>query len=137
MPSISPHRCSTAMNASARPAGDCTELRHRDPHRDRGGRRFRQHFRQTGQRPGHPGDVLLTLSINGTAENMVAAIDAAADRQMRVIALTGRDGGRGAEIRTNDIERSAHRQSMPRDPRNHRLVIHCLCDLIDLQLMGG
>lgn len=87
---------------------------------------------------GHPGDVLLTLSINGTAENMVAAIDAAADRQMRVIALTGRDGGDVAlKLRTNDIEIRTPAVDAARILENHRLVIHCLCDLIDLQLMGG
>jgi len=87
---------------------------------------------------GHPGDVLLTMSINGTAENMVTAIDAAADRQMRVIALTGRDGGDVAlKLRTNDIEIRTPAADAARILENHRLVIHCLCDLIDLQLMGG
>ena len=87
---------------------------------------------------GHPGDVLLTMSINGTAENMVTAIDAAADRQMRVIALTGRDGGDVAlKLRTNDIEIRTPAADAARILENHRLVIHCLCYLIDLQLMGG
>jgi len=87
---------------------------------------------------GHPGDVLLTLSINGTASNMIAAVEAAKERQMQIIALTGRDGGDvAAGLRTGDIEIRAPGTEAARILENHRLVIHCLCDLIDLQLMGG
>lgn len=87
---------------------------------------------------GHPGDVLLTLSINGTASNMIAAVEAAKERQLQIIALTGRDGGGvAAGLRTSDIEIRAPATEAARILENHRLVIHCLCDLIDLQLMGG
>lgn len=87
---------------------------------------------------GHPGDVLLILSINGTASNTVAALTAAQERQMRVVALTGRDGGAvAAGLRETDIEIRSPADSAARILENHRLVLHCLCDLIDLQLMGG
>ena len=87
---------------------------------------------------GHPGDVLLTLGIDGTASNMVAAVEAAKERQLQIIALTGRDGGGvAAGLRTGDIEIRAPATDAARILENHRLVIHCLCDLIDLQLMGG
>lgn len=87
---------------------------------------------------GHPGDVLLTLGISGAAVNMVAAVEAAKDRQMQIVALTGRDGGDvAARLRPTDIEIRTPAQESARILENHRLVIHCLCDLIDLQLMGG
>ena len=87
---------------------------------------------------GHPGDVLLILSINGTASNTVAALAAAQERQMRVVALTGRDGGAVAErLRDTDVEIRSPADSPARILENHRLVLHCLCDLIDLQLLGG
>lgn len=87
---------------------------------------------------GHPGDVLVTLGISGKAGNILAAIDAARERQMSVVALTGRDGGEVAtRLRELDIEIRAPAQDAPRVLENHRLVIHCLCDLIDLQLLGG
>jgi len=87
---------------------------------------------------GHPGDVLLTLSINGTAGNTIAAIESAKERQLRIIALTGHDGGGvAAGLRGDDIEIRAPGTEAARILENHRLVIHCLCDLIDLQLMGG
>lgn len=87
---------------------------------------------------GHPGDVLLTFSISGSAINTVAAVEAAKDRQMRIVSLTGRDGGEVAAIlRPDDIEIRTPADASSRILENHRLVIHCLCDLIDLQLMGG
>ena len=87
---------------------------------------------------GHPGDVLLTMSVGGTAINTVGAVEAAKDRQMQVIALTGRDGGKlAACLRETDIEIRTPARESARILENHRLVIHCLCDLIDLQLMGG
>ena len=87
---------------------------------------------------GHPGDVLLTLSVDGTASNMIAAVEAAKERQMQIVAITGPDGGgMAAELRTDDIEIRAPASEAARILENHRLVIHCLCDLIDLQLMGG
>lgn len=87
---------------------------------------------------GHPGDLLLTLSINGMASNVIAAIHAAQEHQMQIVALTGRDGGQVAEmLRESDIEIRAPTYEAARVLENHRLVMHCLCDLIDLQLLGG
>ncbi len=87
---------------------------------------------------GQPGDILLTLSINGTASNMVGAITAARERQMRVIAVTGRDGGEvAARLDAQDVEIRTPAVEAARILENHRLVIHCLCDLIDLELIGG
>jgi D-sedoheptulose 7-phosphate isomerase len=87
---------------------------------------------------GHPGDVLLALSANGTASSMTSAVAAAKERQMQTIALTGGDGGEvAARLGAGDIEIRTPALETPRILENHRLVIHCLCDLIDLQLMGG
>ena len=55
-----------------------------------------------------------------------------------MIAVTGRDGGELAtHLRPDDIEIRTPADNAARILENHRLVIHCLCDLIDLQLMGG
>lgn len=87
---------------------------------------------------GHPGDVLLAADVDGQAGNTIAALDAARERQMQIIALTGRDGGElAARLRPTDVEIRAPAAGLGRILENHRLVIHCLCDLIDLQLMGG
>ena len=84
---------------------------------------------------GQPGDCLLAISTSGNSPNVVAAIEAAHARKMRVVALTGRDGGRmaallgaqGIEVRV-PAERTARIQEV------HLLAIHCLCDGIDSAL---
>jgi D-sedoheptulose 7-phosphate isomerase len=87
---------------------------------------------------GHPGDVLLAISIDGQAGNVCAALNAAKERQMQIIVLSSGDGGEmAAHLRPADIEIRAPAMGAARILENHRLVIHCLCDLIDLQLMGG
>ena len=86
---------------------------------------------------GHPGDVLLAISTSGNSGNIVSAVKTAQERQMRVIALTGRDGGEvGRELLEEDLEIRVDAESTARIQEVHLLVIHCLCDLIDTQLLG-
>ncbi|MGD8379048.1 MAG: phosphoheptose isomerase [Gammaproteobacteria bacterium] len=86
---------------------------------------------------GQPGDVLLAISTSGNSPNVLRAVEAAHDREMQVVALTGREGGeiRGL-LRETDIEICAPGRSTARIQEVHLLAIHCLCDLIDRQLLG-
>lgn len=87
---------------------------------------------------GQPGDVLLAISTSGNSANVVQAIQAAHDRDMTVVALTGRDGGNMASLLgLDDCEIRVPATSTARIQEVHLLVIHCLCDLIDEQLFGG
>ncbi|MGV6826850.1 MAG: phosphoheptose isomerase [bacterium] len=87
---------------------------------------------------GHPGDILLAISTSGNSENVIMAVEAARARQMRVIALTGRDGGAIANlIGPDDIEIRVNSDITARIQEVHLLSIHCLCDLIDTQLLGA
>lgn len=84
---------------------------------------------------GQGGDILLAISTSGNSSNVVNAIDAAHDREMQVVALTGRDGGIIANhLAAGDIEIRVPPCSTARTQEVHLLVIHCLCDLIDSQL---
>ena len=86
---------------------------------------------------GQPGDTLLVLSCNGYASNLIQAISAAHDRGMRVIALTGRDGGDiTALIADEDLELRACVQTRSRVHEIHLLCLYCLLDLIDNNLFG-
>lgn len=86
---------------------------------------------------GHPGDVLLAISTTGESHNIIHAIDAAHDRDMIVLALTGREGGQIADlVNDNDIEIRVPTWSTVRAQEVHIMIIHCICDLIDLQLLG-
>jgi len=86
---------------------------------------------------GKPEDVLLAISTSGNSENVIRAIAAAHERGMRVVALTGRDGGRMADIFTpDDVEIRVPATRTARIQEVHLVIIHCLCDLIDTSLLG-
>ena len=83
------------------------------------------------------GDVLLAISTSGNSVNVVEAIHAAHERDMRVISLTGRGGGAMGEIlNAGDINICVESQSTARTQEVHLLVLHCLCDAIDHLLLG-
>lgn len=87
---------------------------------------------------GHPGDVLLAISTSGNSENIAAAIEAAHNKDMTVIALSGKSGGKTATLLSlNDVEIRVPSESTARIQEVHLLVIHCLCDLVDHQLLGA
>lgn len=82
-------------------------------------------------------DVLLGISTSGNSENVIRAMGAAHERGMRVVALTGRDGGRMAAcFAPGDVEIRVPATRTARIQEVHLVVIHCLCDLIDTTLLG-
>jgi len=86
---------------------------------------------------GKPGDVLLGISTSGNSENVIRAINAAHERGMKVVAFSGRDGGRMADMFADgDVEIRVPATRTARIQEVHLLVIHCLCDLIDTTLLG-
>lgn len=86
---------------------------------------------------GQAGDILLAISTSGNSSNVVQAMLAAHDRGMRVVALTGKEGGKMAlNLQEGDIEIRVPSDSTARVQEVHLLVIHCLCDLIDITLFG-
>lgn len=98
---------------------------------------FTQVFAKQVQALGAPGDVLIALSTSGNSANVLAAVDAARARDMTVIALTGRGGGK---LRDKLLETDVHicvpHERTARIQEVHILALHCLCDAVDLQLLG-
>ena len=87
---------------------------------------------------GQAGDVLLAISTSGNSENVLRAVTTAHDRGLRIVALTGRDGGTIAQaLNANDIEIRVPAQRTCLIQEVHILVIHSLCDLVDAELLGG
>jgi len=87
---------------------------------------------------GHAGDVLLAISTSGASANVAAAVEAAHERNMSVVALTGKDGGIMAGMyHDDDVEIRVPSQQTARIQEVHLLVIHCLCDFIDNTLFGS
>ncbi len=87
---------------------------------------------------GQAGDVLLAISTSGNSENILRAVTTAHERSLRVIALTGHDGGILAQtLNAQDIEIRVPAQRTCRIQEVHILVIHSLCALVDVELLSG
>jgi D-sedoheptulose 7-phosphate isomerase len=99
---------------------------------------FKEIFSKQVRALGHDGDVLLAISTSGNSPNVVRAIEAAHEKGIKVVALTGRDGGEiGKLLQSGDREIRVPARNTARIQEVHLLAIHCLCDLIDAQLFGG
>lgn len=86
---------------------------------------------------GQAGDVLLALSINGNTPNVLAAVEAAHERDMTVVALTGARGGQLAQLlRDTDVHVCVAHDVPARILEVHHMVLHCICDGVDAQLLG-
>ena len=98
---------------------------------------YDQIFARQIQAFGKEGDVLLTLSTTGNSDNILQAVNAANDRGMDTIALSGRDGGVLANhLGPEDIELRIAGDSAARIRETHLFILHCFCDLIDQSLFG-
>jgi D-sedoheptulose 7-phosphate isomerase len=102
--------------------------------------RYEEVFSKQVRALGQPSDVLLAISTSGNSPNVIEAIHAAHEREVRVVALTGKDGGRMAGLlQDGDIHLCVPSEVAGRTARIqeiHLLVIHCLCDGIDTMLLG-
>jgi D-sedoheptulose 7-phosphate isomerase len=86
---------------------------------------------------GHKNDVLLAITTSGNSKNVLAAVAAAHENGMSVVALTGHNGGRMTEVlQPSDIHVCVPAQSTARIQEVHLLTLHCLCDAIDCLLLG-
>ena len=86
---------------------------------------------------GLPGDVLVAFSTSGNSSSIVEAVRAAQAREMSVLALTGRTGGRVAGLlREADVHIAVPNDRTARIQEVHLLTLHCLCDGLDWVLMG-
>ena len=98
---------------------------------------YEQVFSRQIRALGEPGDVLLAISTSGNSRNVIAAVQAAHEAQMTVVALTGRGGGALLhELDPNDIHICVPSTVTARIQEVHLLTLHCLCDGIDCLLFG-
>jgi D-sedoheptulose 7-phosphate isomerase len=98
---------------------------------------YDQVFSRQVQALGRAGDVLVAISTSGNSPSVVKAVQAAHERDMRVIALTGRGGGALGRMLTElDVHLCVPHDRTARIQEVHGLLLHALCDAIDLQLLG-
>jgi D-sedoheptulose 7-phosphate isomerase len=99
---------------------------------------FDQIFAKQVRALGRRGDVLLAISTSGNSANVLAAVEAAHQGGLSIVALTGRDGGKlRAMQREQDVHICVPHESTARIQEVHILVVHCLCDCVDAQLLGS
>lgn len=98
---------------------------------------FEQIFSNQVRALGQAGDVLLAISTSGNSVNVLAAIQEAHEREMIVIALSGKGGGALSDVLADtDIHICVPSERTARIQEVHLLAIHCLCDGIDAMLLG-
>lgn len=99
---------------------------------------YEQVFSKQVSALGQAGDVLLGISTSGNSKNVARAVAAAHERDMRVVALTGRGGGEiGKLLAGEDINICVPHSQTARIQEVHLLTLHCLCDGIDSMLLGA
>lgn len=91
---------------------------------------FDQVFARFVQAHGREGDVLLAISTSGNSPNVLRAAEMARSKDMHVIGLTGKDGGRLAELCTVEV-RVAHDGFADRVQEVHIKIIHAFIDHIE------
>ena len=98
---------------------------------------YEQIFSKQVSALGQQGDILLAISTSGNSANVNRAVEAAHERDMMVIALSGKQGGDMAPLLSaNDVEIRVPSDSTARIQEVHLLAIHFMCDLVDNQLLG-
>ncbi len=101
-------------------------------------REFSRVFARQIEALGRPGDVLLAITTSGRSANILAAVATAAERGLATIALTGRDGGKLADMLSEtDVEIRVPSDVTARIQEVHLLAIHCVCDLVDELVLRG
>jgi D-sedoheptulose 7-phosphate isomerase len=85
---------------------------------------------------GAPGDVLVAIAAGRANSVLIAALQAALTKEMTVIALTGVDTGVIELMGETDVHIAVPHERAARVFESHALVLHCLADAVDLQLMG-
>ncbi len=98
---------------------------------------YAQVFAKQVRTLGNPGDVLIALSHQGSSPAVLAAVEAAHEKEMTVVALTGNGGGLlGAQLLETDVHICVPHERAIRIQEVHGLAMHCICDAVDLQLLG-
>ena len=91
---------------------------------------FERVFARQIESLGRAGDVAVAISTSGESPNVVAGVESAHRHAMRIVALTGRSGGRvGAHA---DVHLNVPDASAARVQEVHRTVIHAICEIVEM-----
>lgn len=94
-------------------------------------------FAKQVQALGQENDILFAISTSGNSANVIKAIEVAHAKNMRVITLTGKDGGKMAKmLKDDDVNICAYVNRTARIQEIHILVLHTICDVIDKMMFA-
>ena len=98
---------------------------------------FSKIFSRQVQALGRSGDLLVAITTSGQSDNVSFAVEAALELGIQVIALTGKDGGKLAPLIANKgLELRVPSAVTARIQEAHAIIIHCICDLVELHTAG-
>jgi D-sedoheptulose 7-phosphate isomerase len=95
---------------------------------------FEKVFARQVEALGARGDVCLAITTSGNSPNVVAAIEEARVREIKIIGLLGRDGGRCAPL--CDLALVVPSNDTQRIQETHNLIGHIICELVEFALFG-
>ncbi len=99
---------------------------------------FEQVFARQVRALGQPGDVLLAISTSGSSPNVIEAVRAAQERDMLIVALSGKGGGKLSALLSDvDVHLCVPHDRTARIQEVHLLLLHCICDGVDWTLLGN
>ena len=99
---------------------------------------YNQIFSKQVRALGMDGDILIAISTSGNSPSVLEAVQAAHERNIPVVALTGKDGGKMAGmLKPTDFHICVPAKSTARIQEVHLLALHCMCDAIDHLILGG
>ncbi len=93
---------------------------------------YDQVFRRQVEALGEPGDLLLAISTSGNAANVIEAAKAAREKGLKVVALTGKGGGKLAPLA--DMAMVVPGAVTPRIQESHITIAHIVCDIVEREL---
>lgn len=96
---------------------------------------FDQVFSRFVEGMGVAGDVLLAISTSGNSQNVIRAAEAALEKGMKVVALTGKTGGLLARLADAEVRVDGGKYS-DRVQEVHVKIIHILVELIEQEVLG-
>lgn len=96
---------------------------------------FDQVFARQVEAFGSRGDICLAITTSGNSTNVIAAIEQARVKEMKVIGLLGRDGGSVRSL--CDLALVVPSDDTQRIQETHNLIGHILCELVELELFAA
>lgn len=96
---------------------------------------FDKLFARQIEAQGCKGDVFIGITTSGNSENILKALDACKEKEIKSIVLTGENGGKAAE--KSDICIKVPSSETPRIQESHILIGHIICCIVEEELFGS